>query len=153
MRGRYIPFVVVACLVWACGEQTPIETLPEAYQDLTVVSPDSLHTASVGDTLLIAVGENSCCMYGWGTDSTITEVFPHSLVVSVIGEFYVPYPEGCDGCSSFTYYALACVAPGTDTLAWYQIPMGDLGSMEMSDTISGSILQNQHPSLFMIRVR
>lgn len=143
---------VLAVFALSCKEKAALDILPEPYQNLILISPDSLHNFSVGDTFLLSVSENSCCQYGWGQDSAFVEAFPGSPLVRVADQFDVPFEEGCDGCSSFTYYALVCTSAGTDTLVRYQIPMGDLGGNESNNSIPANILSQQTPSLFIFHV-
>lgn len=121
MRICFIPVSFI--ILVSCNNSGKTVSVP----DLPYLKADTLNQFKVGDRFILATSTNSCCMHCWEKDSTLQDEVPASSLVKYIETIEDPSDPDCAGCSNFYYRIYECVAPGSDTLRYAVIPMGDVG--------------------------
>ncbi|MCG3164525.1 MAG: hypothetical protein POELPBGB_00279 [Bacteroidia bacterium] len=122
--------------------------------NLPYLQNNKTNTFKVGDKFILSESSNSCCMYCYKKDSTLSETMPFSPLLKFVETIEDIADPDCAGCSSHYYTVMECVATGTDTLRHFTIPMGSVGGASGCAELNRAILQTDaNPITYIISVQ
>jgi hypothetical protein len=116
------------------------------------IQPDTLNTFNVGEKFEISTGENSCCMYCWLDGNSVLPEWKLSKLLKKVSHKYEKAERGCDGCSSYSTHVLECVAPGTDSMVYLVIPMGEVDVYDC-DSFAFEKVRAEHKRVYRFSVK
>lgn len=135
-----ILFTGITLLLASCNNSGKTVSVP----DLPYLKADTVNQFKVGDRFILATSTNSCCMYCWESDRTLQDEVPASSFVKYIETIEDPSDPDCAGCSNFYYRIYECVAPGSDTLRYAVLPMGEAGGAGSCAELERQRLDSSH---------
>lgn len=134
----------------SCNWTKPSVKVP----NLPYLQNNKINIFKIGDRFILSESYNSCCMYCYMKDSTLSEtmpIYPFLKFVETIEDLADP---DCAGCSSYYYTVMECVATGTDTLRYFSIPMGSVGAASGCAELNREILKTDaNPATYIISVQ
>ncbi len=136
----YIFFAGITLLLASCNNAGKTVSVP----DLPYLKADTVNQFKVGDRFILATSTNSCCMYCWESDSSLQEEIPSSSLLKFVETIEDPSDPDCAGCSNFYYRIYECVAPGSDTLRYAVLPMGEVGGAGSCAELERQRLDSSH---------